>query len=680
MIPAAALPRRETRMTPKGPLSAALLALLVAAPAAAQTVQGTVTDSDRRPVPGALVLLVDASGRQRAGALTDGTGRYTLQAPGAGTYEVRAERVGQETARSASMALAAGDVRTVPLEMSTRPVVLEEVAATASGGRRCSVRPQEAAETARLWEEARKALNNAAWTRERQPYRYEAALFSRDLDAGSLAVLGEERKETTSTARHPFTSLPVADLSRHGYRRDTRDGTWYYAPDAEALLSDAFLGDHCFRVQAGEGETAGLVGLAFEPVRGRDVTEVEGTLWIRRDSAALRYLEYRYRNLSLDVPTDRLGGRVDFERLPNGAWIVRRWRIRMPALEIDQNIRAGDAHGQLTTRSRQRLRGVKEEGGEVLRVLGRDGTPVVAVRRGAVAGVVWDEGANAPLGGAKVFISGTQHLADADAEGRFRLDGVPAGTYALSFFHPAVDERGAVPPTTQVTVGEGDTDGVRLALAPAAPAATASAAAPPTGGTASATRTARAEDGPAVPVTGVSATAVRRQQMIREFHARAERGGGRYITRERIERMQPTRTTDLFRGIPGLEVMGNTVRLAASGGTTPTGRSTFTLDGESGTRQTPSASPAGRPEGQSGIQWQTEKERAEAGDRTADCQPTLYVDGTRFDPTAADLTGVDWRMVEGIEVYVRAATAPAQFKRQNQDCAIILVWLKPSVA
>jgi hypothetical protein len=60
----------------------------------------------------------------------------------------------------------------------------------------------------------------------------------------------------------------------------------------------------------------------------------------------------------------------------------------------------------------------------------------------------------------------------------------------------------------------------------------------------------------------------------------------------------------------------------------------------------------------------------------ADCSPALFVDGQPAPGGISDLDAVTPPEIEGIEVYARAATAPAQYKRLDSDCAIILVWTR----
>src|SRR5437867_6201390 len=80
-----------------GPTLAGLL-LLTAVPATltvAQTVRGLLTDSvSRAPLAGAFLTLIDERGAERARAMTNGAGEFTLNAPAAGTYRLRSKRTG----------------------------------------------------------------------------------------------------------------------------------------------------------------------------------------------------------------------------------------------------------------------------------------------------------------------------------------------------------------------------------------------------------------------------------------------------------------------------------------------------------------------------------------------------------------------------------------------------------
>src|SRR4029453_5669250 len=102
------------------------------------------------------------------------------------------------------------------------------------------------------------------------------------LDAGTGSVTGLRTPQSAAVTRNPFVSVPAAQLSANGYVRQGSTENTYFAPDAAVLLSDEFLRDHCFRLRQGEGRREGLIGLGFEPVRGRNKPDIAGTLWIDR--------------------------------------------------------------------------------------------------------------------------------------------------------------------------------------------------------------------------------------------------------------------------------------------------------------------------------------------------------------------------------------------------------------
>src|SRR6185503_11701153 len=106
----------------------------------------------------------------------------------------------------------------------------------------------------------------------------------------------------------------------------------------EVLLSDQFLADHCFRVEAGTGWRAKDVGLGFEPIPKRKTPDVRGVLWLDGRTAELRTLEFTYTWLPFDERPGDFGGTVDFFRMLSGQWIVRNWRIRTPEFGRQQFI------------------------------------------------------------------------------------------------------------------------------------------------------------------------------------------------------------------------------------------------------------------------------------------------------------------------------------------------------
>ena len=89
--------------------------------------------------------------------------------------------------------------------------------------------------------------------------------------------------------------------------------------------------------------------------------------------------------------------------------------------------------------------------------------PAANAAQGAVVyGTVYDSVSNAPFSDAQVALWNTTHRAVTDGAGRYRIAGVPPGSYQVSFFHPALAVLGSSAYARTVTVSS---DSVRLNLA-----------------------------------------------------------------------------------------------------------------------------------------------------------------------------------------------------------------------
>ena len=294
-------------------------------PAQALRIQ-VVEEATGAPIEGAIVSLVPPRGRPTVRALSDGFGRVTLTAPAPGIWRLRGDRIGYATASSDTIELAAGETRDYRFALPMIRVLLLELLVTAKSvcGRHREADPAMAA----LWEEARKALVAVGVTRATSgiPFRLHAYAVELDPDLRVSTWLGEST--WVAQGARSFTAVPEATLRKFGFARVTAAGAWYYAPDDEVLLSDYFLETHCFRsVSAGDGAEE-LIGLEFTPRRERPRPDVAGTIWLRRGDAALSHLDFGYTGLF--APALGAGGRIEFARLPAGAWFVKKWCIRGP--------------------------------------------------------------------------------------------------------------------------------------------------------------------------------------------------------------------------------------------------------------------------------------------------------------------------------------------------------------
>ena len=398
-----------------------------------------------------MVILVDSSGTPVDRVLTDAAGGFVVNADAPGLHHIEVERIGYADWLTDPFQATISDTF-ITIEIPFVPVSLQGI--DVSGEQRCRGGPETGAATARVWEEARKALAAEVHTRESENYRYRLRRFERELDRSGRIVLGESIAES-GYKRAAFVSFPIEQLATRGFVQSADDTMRvHYAPDAEALLSEIFLDSHCFGVREGEG---GRIGLTFEPLPGASRSDIEGVLWLDAATSELERLEFLYRYVLQDREVGEPGGEVVFTRLPNGAWIVRDWKIRMP--EIMQ-----------VHRGRLRRTGYREEGGTTWVVEDAAGRTLVHARFATVFGAVSDSvGTGPPPTPVVVEVPGTGVRAFTEADGSFLLAGLEAGRHELAVPHPLLAEWGLAAPTqTAVEGGLGEAAHARLRVPTAA--------------------------------------------------------------------------------------------------------------------------------------------------------------------------------------------------------------------
>lgn len=432
--------------------AALLLAVMLPGALQAQLVRGTVRDAaSRAPLAGVIVSMhragAPASDQNRlAAALTAADGTYALTPNDTGRFVVTAKRIGVRRFESAPFVLAQG--ATHVLDVALEGVRFDLPVVTVSGATPCNTRSNDRARVASLWEEARTALTASELSLRERLFRATITRYQRSLEPRSLTVRGETRDVKRSVTERAFTSFPAESLAMQGYARVLSDGVIeYFAPDERVLLSDAFVRDHCFAL-ATDG-TNGEVGITFTPTRARRASDIEGTIWLDGRSYELRRVSFRYTNFPLPVRDPRVGGEVQFTRLERGVWMVSRWYMRVPQVEMQRDITGTSRTGRIIA-DRPVIVGFTEDGGVVIpdEALG---TARVALLTGRVV----DSTGRAPLVDARVTIAGLDRSVDVQRDGSFRLNDVPSGSYTLLVEHPDYARLGIFAGEQVLTVEEG---------------------------------------------------------------------------------------------------------------------------------------------------------------------------------------------------------------------------------
>ncbi len=434
--------------------SAAFLLGLAPTLLAAQTVVVRAADATTHAaLGGALVSLQDEAGKRIARVLADERGRGAVTAPAPGRYRIRVDAIGYQGRSSEPVALAVGATVERRFELDPAPLNLNELVVASSRPAQCSIDEAAGTVAARLWDEARKALTSAEITRTTRSTELELRTFERRLDVRGR-VVGETSQVRRGPSTRPFVATNADSLHRFGYVQHRFDGTWFHAPDAELLLGEQFLGDHCFRPADLDPKTAARIGLEFAPTKDREVPEVHGTLWLDARTLELRTMEFGYTGYELPSGTVGVGGRLEFLRLPNGGWIVTRWEIRMPVIG-SRRLMAGRADS---------LMGYREAGGSAV-------PASLATARSlttGVTGIVFDSLRGRPLAGAIVSMEEGTRADTTDDAGRFLIESPGTGEYLLTVDHPSLRLRGLDPIRVGARLVRGTIDTANVAVEGAA--------------------------------------------------------------------------------------------------------------------------------------------------------------------------------------------------------------------
>ena len=434
-----------------------------------QQVSGVVqVNNTAMPSTETSVALIDSAGVVAAITITSSNGGFTLRAPAAGTYRIRARRIGFLPDSSKFLTLTAGQrPQHISISLNAFPVQLVRVGVEEA--RRCVIAPQAGATVFRLWQEAQSALTATAATSDDAGTGFVLHRFERKLDPRTGKIEESRSWNSRATTSEPYASVPAESLEAHGFVVPEGKMLVYYAPDARTLISDAFARTHCFR-PIEDGLHPDLIGLSFAPtqqrLRDRSVRDILGTLWFDRATFDLRTLDFEYRDDPTTEGDDNpsASGRLEYARLPNERWIVNHWVIHMPVVAFVTAVTAPNGlatdAGSITL-SRRRVRQVTsiwEAGGDVANTLplpSARGSSAIISAYGTVVGNVVDttsSGALEGVQGIRVTLrrddmpsdSPARYSTVSDSAGHFAFDGVVPARYSIDMKSARLDTLGIV--------------------------------------------------------------------------------------------------------------------------------------------------------------------------------------------------------------------------------------------
>ncbi len=415
---------------------AAVAFIATASSVGTQQVRGVVSDASGAPLPGVLMQLLDSASRVVAQGLSGDRGAYRLRAPVQGAYVVRSLRIGFRPTASETLTL--GTERELTHDVALASIALHLDTVRVSGRASCRIARDSALQSFRVLEQARSAIIAAGLLEQAARWEITRVLFEQTANLASARPPLRRTEWRSGAVTEPWKTVPSDSLHANGYIGRDADSIVYRAPGLDALSSEDFLGDHCFRLAASANPAE--IGIAFEPSPARrKLPELNGTLWLDRSTAQLRRLTFRYVNAPLAEQARGAEGELRFARVADGAWVISRWAIRMPMLELQHREelpvrRAPRAEREVA------VAGYREVGGELISV--RSGADTVWRHAPVmIAGRVADSTGRA-VPGARIVVDAARRDVVADTDGRFEIGGVPSGDIALEVHSAALDSLG----------------------------------------------------------------------------------------------------------------------------------------------------------------------------------------------------------------------------------------------
>jgi hypothetical protein len=391
-----------------------------------------------QPIVGANVSLYDSAGTiPLGGGFSDQNGRTELRGQGKGAYRVKADKVGYDTWTSVQLLLGEKSVLVRAAMAPTR----NPSTVVAHNETACQLLTGPGTAAGDLWAEIRKALTASAMTEAQGLVPLDVDIYERALDR-NLGIVAEHVEQRPRIARRPALGISwdQIDTTRRG---DASSTEVYRAPDAATILSDQFVKSHCYAAIRGYGAEMGLTGLEFKPARVAGLPELTGVLWLDPKDNTLRSLNFDYVNLPIPLRVARTTGRLEFQQLPSGQWIVPRWYIRMPrVVRVASNDPRIPSHDSLL--GYQEVGGAARPAGSGATARNTSATTenVADVdspsteNHSSIVGVVFDSTTGRALPGVIVSLAGGKFRTTTNSGGRFELTVDGAMNDTLVFEHP----------------------------------------------------------------------------------------------------------------------------------------------------------------------------------------------------------------------------------------------------
>ncbi|MDB4914557.1 MAG: hypothetical protein JWM95_2201 [Gemmatimonadetes bacterium] len=407
--------------------AAAALWLLLSPTAFAQRAMGVVRDSATAGVlSSAVVSALDSAHRTLARTISGDAGRYTMELPANATH-LRIVRLGFQP-HTVILSHERGPVLVLDVAMQRVATLLTTT--VVNDNRLCSSDIDRTGALS-LWEQARAGLMSTVVARDALPAQASIMSYQRVIDDGSRRVIRQTQAVATGRTTRPFLAgEPPFALATFGYIDVGSAGEQIFrAPDADVLLDDTFAATHCFNVKQGLDSHAGLIGLAFEPVRGRDkVVDVAGTLWMEASVPALHSIEFLYTDGENAFKKVNAGGLLAFRTMPNGVSFIKDWVIRLPVIDTSSRTMAA-RENQVGTFGQRRIPfQTSEAGGVVLTAQWADSSRWVSSLM-PFTGHVFEQNTSTPLHDMRVVFEAFPDTLVSDRQGRVSLFPMLPGRY-----------------------------------------------------------------------------------------------------------------------------------------------------------------------------------------------------------------------------------------------------------